>query len=667
MDFDLENLKGQVGSMLRFSPPYLNNIKPSDWAEKNRYMSSDTTPFPGKFSYDKTPYLKEPVDCLSPDHEARVITVIKGSQLGFSTGVIETGIGWIISQNPGNILLSARDEALVKKMMNSKIDPMLDSCGIKHLIRPNSIRKRNQRTGDTDTSKEFSGGALMAVSIQNPSRMRQVSMQYGFLDDFEAAPNDKDAGSASKLFETRFDAYYTKMKLFYISTPETKQTSNIEPLYLMGDQRKYMIPCPCCGDFIELHWNLALENGDKAGIFYKLDNHGRVIDGSVGYVCQSCGGFFDDRKKTDFNLNGFWKPTATPEEKGNYSYHLSSLYAPVGMYDWSHYAKQYNQCCPKNGEIDFHAYKTFVNTTLGETWEERSRASSSLAISKNIRDYDIDLIPNDLSVSDGNGEIVMVTCGCDLASDVVEDGRIDYEIVAWSVNGTSYSVRHGSIGTFVNRGGQNKEYSEDKERVRYSYAENAIWQQLTDILSKIYLDEKGNEYSVSITGIDTGVHTAYVNSYIYNSDLTIFGVKGLGSKIKREDSDSPLFKKSKEQSKLFLLDVNRIKDVLSDHMSLVWNRDIEQPSGFMNFPIPSENKYGIKNFFRHFESEKRVTDKNSGVIWVKKYGGIQNHFYDCRVYNIAMKEILVYLVCRENKVANSEYSFDKYVEIINGL
>ena len=34
----------------RFAPPHISNIKPSEWAEKNRVMSADTSPIPGKFS-----------------------------------------------------------------------------------------------------------------------------------------------------------------------------------------------------------------------------------------------------------------------------------------------------------------------------------------------------------------------------------------------------------------------------------------------------------------------------------------------------------------------------------------------------------------------------------------------------------------------------------------
>mgnify|MGYP000268258048 CR=1 FL=1 len=202
----------------------LSDLKPSDWAEENRVMTSDVSPYPGPFKYNRTPYLKEVVNLLMPDNPATRIAIMKGAQIGSSTGLIENGIGWIMSQNPTNILLAARDEGMVKDMMDSKIDQMIDSCDLRKLIRPNVMRAKNQRTGDTSMKKEFSGGSLKAYSIQKPGRMRQVSAQIGFLDDFEAAPSDKDAGAAYGLFQTRFAAYGDRAKVFMISTPEVKQT-----------------------------------------------------------------------------------------------------------------------------------------------------------------------------------------------------------------------------------------------------------------------------------------------------------------------------------------------------------------------------------------------------------------------------------------------------------
>lgn len=666
------NFTSQIESLINAHDHKLSRMKPSEWVEKNRVMSSAETAFPGKFSLDRTPYLREPLDHLSLDSDARIIAIMKGVQIGFSSGVLEPGVGFIISQQPGNIMLLARDESLVKRMMETRIDPMLHGCGIHHLIKPNHIRARNQRTGDTSTGKEFAGGTLMAGSVQTPSKMRQVSIQYGFIDDYEAAPrSDKDAGDSTTLIETRFASYYKKMKLYYISTPEVKQTSNIEPVYELGDKRRYLIPCPCCGEFIPLEWEISFENSkDKAGIAWKLDKMGRVKKGTVGYVCQSCSGFFTDQTKFQFNLDGFWKATQEPSEPGYYSYHISSLYAPPGMYDWEHYARQWVKIHPNGGTEDTAKKKAFFNTVLGLTWEEETDVPEAKYLQKNQRKYKIGSIPSKLSVDDGNGNIALITCACDLGGKI-DDARIDYEIVAWSVSGASYSIIHGSIGTFIPNESHKKVKADRKKWTYRDGVSNSVWNGLRKLIEADYLKDEGKDkMKISVTGIDTGYFTEYAYSFLNSTPVSVIGLKGDKTEtFQSVHANNKKFKVSEARSDVYLLDVNAIKDDLAGFMKLEWMESDQdmQPCGFMNFPESSAGLYGWNNFYSHFEAEQKVfeTDKDGNFVrsrWKKKKESAQNHLFDCRIYNIALREIIVHRICKEYKVVHPDWR--KYCQLL---
>lgn len=634
----------------------LSDIKPSEWGEQNRYLTTDVSPFPGPFRYDRTPYLREVIDCLSPDHPARIIAVMKGAQIGYSTGVIENGIGWIISQNPGNTLLLTGHSDLSEEAMNGKIDQMIESSGLRPLIRPNVIRKKNQRTGDTGRAKEFPGGALTAGGASNHKLLRQRSIKYAFIDDFDAAKKStKQSGSTRKMIEQRLAAYYDKMKLYYISTPELKQTSNIEPVYLLGDQRRYHIPCPCCGEYISLHWTIPMEGDpkEKGGITWQLDSKNKIIDGSVGYICQKCGGFFDDSRKMELNLAGEWRPTAEPSEVGYYSYHISALYAPPGMYDWEYYVRQYLEACPPNGKVDEDLYKTFVNLCLGETYEQTGKSPEANAIQKNIRNYSIGTIPEWTSEKDGNGKIIMLTCACDL-NGLENDARLDYEIIAWSQTGSSYAIRHGSIGTFKPREGA-KKIKEDRERWTYEpHRQNSVWPELEKIINTVYETDTGRKMKVLITGVDCGHYTNHAYAFIDKTNSNVVGLKGdKEGQYRKFGIDIPIFKPAKERYKLYLLDVNYIKDTVSTNMELKWEPGAGevQPPEFMNYPTPSGGSYLLNNYFSHFEAEHRTIESKEGEgiasRWVKKRSNDQNHFWDVFIYNYALHEIWAYLVLKE--------------------
>ena len=671
----MEDYLGHIESLLDSCDYQLSDQLPSVWAEENRVMSTENSPKPGRFSFNYTPYTKEMLDCISPNHPARVIAIMKGAQLGMSTGIIENAIGYIISQNPGNTLFLTGHADLADEAMNGKIDQMIDSCGLRDMIRPNVMRKKNQRTGDTSKSKEFPGGSLVAGSAGNHKLLRQRSVRYGFIDDFDAAKKStKESGSTTEMIEQRFAAYMDKMKLYYISTPEVKQTSNIEPVYLKGDQRKFHLPCPCCGDYITLEWTIVVD-GKTYGITYQRDEHGELVEGSVGYTCQSCGEFFTEQHKHEMNLRGEFKPTAKPSQPGYYSYHINSLYAAAGMYNWEHYVRQYIDANPANGEQNLKKMQTFVNLVLGETWEEKGEAPKANALQKNMRNYEIGELPEKMSIDDGNGNILLLTCACDL-NGKLDDARLDYEVVAWTESGSSYSIGHGSIGTFIPNQTQAQKDKTDRQKWTYMINEPGnVWAEFMKVVNGVYLTDTGRKMKIFVTGVDTG-NTYGGNAYAfldkYGHSGSIVGVKGKDAdKARRFGIDTASFKKSRERSDLYLVEVGQIKDDLAEAMKLRWSesKDTEQPVGFMNFPIPSKGLYTYKNYFSHFEGEHRVIEKNAGgngigARWVKKNSAAQNHLWDCRIYNIMLRDLVASLVAKE--MGLKDYSWKDYVDYITG-
>jgi phage terminase large subunit GpA-like protein len=665
-----EDLKKQLSSILSISDVSLSRMLPSDWAEAKRIMTSEVSPFPGKFRYDRTPYLSEVVNHLAPESSARVVAVMKGAQIGFSSGVIESGIGWIIDQEPGNILLLTGHADLAEEQMSGKIDQMIDSCGLRPLIKPNTLRKRNQRTGDTNKSKEFPGGSLTSGSAGNHKLLRQRSVRYGFIDDYEAARGaTKESGSTKEMIEQRYAAYYQKMKLYFISTPELKQGSNIEPVYLLGDQRKYHWNCPCCHEPIDLRWNYTDDEGNQKGIFWKLDSRDRLIDDSVGYVCQNCAGFFTDQNKFELNLNGKWIPTAEPDSPDWYSYHLSSLYAPPGMFDWRYYVKQYLSAHPPGKEPVIAKAKTFTNLCLGLTWDEIAKKTDAKSLLGNTRNYAPGTIPESVSMKDGNGKIMALTIACDM-NGKEDDARLDWELVAWSSTGSSYSILHGSIGTFVPRENSLKHV---EDRARWSYdtkSANSVWVEFEKICKTRYMKDTGGGMYPMIIGVDSGHYTKFAYDFIDQyKNLNAFALKGKDVfKFTKLEKDARKFKKALERGKLYILEVNRYKDELYDVMTLRWDAgDGVQPNGFMNFPEPTGGMYTYPKFFTQFESEQRILEHDKDGIdmqvkWIKKTSVAQNHFWDVRIYNMALRDILAFVICHENGIRDGAWS--DYVQFI---
>jgi phage terminase large subunit GpA-like protein len=365
--------------------------------------------------------------------------------------------------------------------------------------------------------------------------------------------------------------------------------------------------------------------------------------------------------------------TAEAKEEGVYSYHVSSLYAPVGMKGWYDYASEFVKACPPGEPVNQALLKTFLNTALGQTWEEKSKKNDAKSISLNTRGYDIGVIPEKISIEDGNGRIVMVTCGADLGGTVyneekgtVDDARLDYEIVAWSENGTPYSVDHGSIGTFVARENQMK-VKADRDKWTYAFGvngeelPNSVWAEFKRLLTREWVtDNDTGTRRIACTALDSSYFTKFAYQFTDNclrDQIICFPIKGEPG-YRRTEADTKAFRHAKERIGLYKLDVNKIKDELSGAMMLKWSEGAEQPVGFMNFPTPADGKYTYKDFFAHFESEHRIIRKStaansSSYMWAKKNDRIANHLWDCRIYNMAVKDIFTHLVCKENQIDES--------------
>ena len=641
---------------------HISNIRPDVFAETRRVMTSDVSAFEGKFSFKRSPYMREPLNRLSPDDPARIVAVMAGSQIGKTSNLIENGICWAISECPAPMIYIGGGKGFTIENASKRLEQAIDSFGIRNLIRPNTQRKTNKRSGDTVAGKEFPGGWLIIEGLNNPDQFRSRSLMYGFVDEFDIAKmTDAREGSFRKLLENRFTQYAFKMKLFYISTPTIKGQSNIEAVFLLGDQRRYYIPCPECGDFIEIKWREKLSTGEWAGIHFETDSAGKLIDKSVGYVCQSCGKFWTERYKYEILESevGQWRPTAEPSEPGFFSYTAPSLLAPIGAYNWNHYIRDFLECYPQglSNKPDISKLKPFINTCLAQTFEERGRAPKITQLSMNTRGYKIGEVPCKLSEEDGNGMIAMLTCACDM-NGTEDDARLDYEVRAHAENGSTYSIDHGSIGTF-----QRGIKGDHQGRQILSYRNNEpgnVWDVFFEqVLKRPYKTDKGGMMNIFAAAVDTGFLPERAYAFIDKHagepvPVLMVAIKGEEERIRKLNIDHANYRKSKENPRLYLLEVNQIKDTISERMDLKWSEDsgYRQPAGFMNFPQPADDKYNVKSYFSQYEGEHKVEQLNAdgtavGYTWKKRHSTVSNHYWDCCVYNMAVRDIFADAICRE--------------------
>jgi hypothetical protein len=130
-----------------------------------RYLTSDLTPFPGKFSFERFPYFRKIVDCFSPMDSTQEVVLMKGNQMGATTAVLETIILYNIMSDPKAQMYVTADAGLVRTSVQVRVEKMIDNAGARDLIFSQSRKKKGSRnTGDTAVAKEYPGGYLHCLA-----------------------------------------------------------------------------------------------------------------------------------------------------------------------------------------------------------------------------------------------------------------------------------------------------------------------------------------------------------------------------------------------------------------------------------------------------------------------------------------------------------------------
>ena len=421
------------------------------------------------------------------------------------------------------------------------------------------------------------------------------------------------------------------------------------------------------------------EDGSFSGIVYKLDEKQKLIKESVKYKCQCCGYLIDEKQKYKLNKKGKWIATAEPVNELYTSYQINAIAIPPGFTSWIDLVQEFSDACPPGKPIRQDLLKTFMNVRLGQTWKEEGEVIEVMELMNNRRNYFPGTIPDNTIEDDENGKICLITLSADLngiMDNKVEDVRLDWEIVAHTSKGQTYSIDQGSIGTFKrNREMSAKDRMNEHNREKYTGAhgkENSIWNDLTELITKDYLCESGEFKKIDISVIDTGFATKAVMKYITKMSETghlVYGVKGKSEAEFRQISKyTPMISRSRESQLLYLVEGNQTKDLLSYNMKLI-DSDMElSPDGMMFFPVSIDGKYSLKDYFKHFEAEARKeVIKNGDVVgysWQKVSDSSVNHFLDVKVYALSAREIFIDLIRKTDKTA-SNLTWDEYRNLFN--
>jgi phage terminase large subunit GpA-like protein len=549
-----------------WTPP--PNLKISDWADSYRKLSPESSAESGAWKTSRAPYQREIMDSFN-DPSIQRIVFMKSAQVG-ATEILLNVIGYYIDQDPSPMLVMQPTLQMGQAFSKDRLATMIrDSEKIRDCVKD----PRSRDSGNTVLSKKFPGGNLNIVGSNSASGLASRPIRIVLADEvdrYEASAGSE--GDPISLATKRTTTFWNK-KIYLCSTPTVKGLSRIETAFEESDKRYYHVPCPECNKKQVLKWKNIVWEENKPE--------------TASYACDHCGSVINESKKQWMLKHGEW--IASSSSSNTAGFHISELYSVWST--WADMAKNFLEA-KKQPEM----LKTWINTALGESWEEQGETIEHEKLLERRLNYDSESIPE---------SVLVLTAGVDTQKD-----RLELQMVGWGSNYESWVIEYKIFWGDPN-------------------AAN-VWQELDSYLKKRFKTENGRILTISCTCIDSGGHhTNQVYQFTKpRQGRRVFAVKGL-STAGKPIANRPTFV-GKNKAVLYGVGSDSAKEAIFARLSS------EPEYTTLHFCSDLDEEY-----FQQLTAEKRVTKFVRGkksLVW--KQIRPRNEALDTLVYNFAAIYIL---------------------------
>ncbi len=453
----------------------------SEHADRHRKVSPDSgSPWPGDFRTDRVPYLREPQDCLHPDHPARRVSARWAAQLGKSTA-IENWFCFIVDRAPGSMMIVLPTLEEAAKFNRIKLQPTIDaSPRIAHKVM--TVSSRDEQ-GSTTTFKKFAGGFAQIVNAGSSKGLQMVSIKYLAMDEVTGYAKDVDGrGSPRDQARARQKFYGDLAKEWQGSTPGIVGDCVITADFEAGDHRFFYVPCPHCRVFQALELDqMRGPDGER-----NLPAHFR---------CLACDGVILDGHKQDILAGGVWiaRRVAVGGEQ------VPAVIRPEDIGRW--------QCAPCEGRCrdwqpSYHLWAGYApRERFGDIWRRWEEAQGDTTKLRTFFQQDLGLPYDPGGVAVEWEKVVEAARRVPYAARIIP---ADAGLIVSTADVQGYGIKWAAYAI----GPRGQRYLIDREVFEGAPDQSdEPWIALADALGRTYRTAGGGEKGIDLSGVDTGWST----------------------------------------------------------------------------------------------------------------------------------------------------------------
>lgn len=575
-------LPGQTAELFRrcirvLAPPPTMTL--SEWADRYRMLSAESSAEPGRWHTDKAPYQREIMDAIGDVHIRKVV-IMSAAQIG-KTAMLMNVLGFYMHHNPAPVLVMQPTLEMGQTFSKDFLAPMLRDTPVLQEL----VDTKSRYSGNTILKKNFPGGHVTIIGANSPASLASRPIKVLLCDEVDRYPASAGTEGDPLLLAQKRQTTFWDKKTVIVSTPTIRGNSRIETAFQETTREEWNVPCPRCGFYQPLRW---------ANIVFDKDS----LEQGVRYRCEHCGQESGEYAWKGQEIHGrFVAENPGAEARG---FHLNTLAST--FCGWKEVVEKFLTAKKQLDQGDPEKMKTWINTELGETWEEPGEQMEDTELLNRRELYDAE-------VPQG---VLVLTAGVD-----VQDDRFEVEVVGWGVGKESWGIRY--------------------QKIYGDMLREQVWQDLDSFLMTPFRTAEGTVLYIASTCIDSGGHhTDQVYRFTKERIARkVWAIKGRGG------FDIPYIKSvgrnNRVKTPLFILGVDAGKALIYQRL-----KHTARGPNFCHFPLNEEAGYD-EAYFMGLTSEKMVVRFRKGrsvMAWeIKDAAHKRNEPLDLRNYATAALEI----------------------------
>ncbi|HAL7769848.1 TPA: phage terminase large subunit family protein, partial [Escherichia coli] len=436
-----------------------------EWADANYYLPKESAYQEGR--WETLPFQRAIMNAMGSDY-VREVNVVKSARVGYSKMLLGV-YAYFIEHKQRNTLIWLPTDGDAENFMKTHVEPTIRDIPSLLALAPWYGKKHRD---NTLTMKRFTNGrGFWCLGGKAAKNYLEKSVDVAGYDELAAFDEDiEQEGSPTFLGDKRIEGSVWP-KSIRGSTPKVRGTCQIERAASESPHfMRFHVACPHCGEeqYLkfgdkETPFGLKWTPDDPSSVFYLCEHNACVIRQQeldftdARYICEKTGIWTRD------GILWFSSSGEEIEPPDSVTFHIWTAYSPFTT--WVQIVKDWMKTKGDTGKR-----KTFVNTTLGETWEAKIGERPDAEVMAERKEHYSAPVPD---------RVAYLTAGIDSQLD-----RYEMRVWGWGPGEESWLI--------------------DRQIIMGRHDDEQTLLRVDEAINKTYTRRNGAEMSVSRICWDTG-------------------------------------------------------------------------------------------------------------------------------------------------------------------